>query len=98
MENDLFNLNDYESKIQHQTDVSSFTELNINNSKNIKEKINSWILKWILKGLLGNNWKKINPVHSTPGKMYGLVKTYKINNPARVITSGCNAAIENLSI
>ena len=98
MENDLFNLNDYESKIQHQIDVSSFTELNISNSKNIEEKINSWISKRMLKGLLDNNWKKINPVHSTPVKMYGLVKTYKINNPVRVITSGCNAAVENLSI
>ena len=99
MENDLFSLNDYESKIQHQIDVSSFTELNINNSKNIEEEeINSWISKWILKGLLDNNWKKINLVHSKPGKMYGLVKTYKINNPVRVITSGCNAAVENLSI
>ena len=35
---------------------------------------------------------------STPGKMYGNVKTHKIGNPTRVITSGCNTAIENLSI
>ena len=32
---------------------------------------------------------------SAPGKMYGNVKTI---NPTRVITSGCNTAIENLSI
>ena len=30
--------------------------------------------------------------------MYGLVKTQKVNNPVRVITSSCNTAIENLSI
>ena len=30
--------------------------------------------------------------------MYGLVKTHKVNNPVRVITSGCNTAIERLSI
>ena len=32
------------------------------------------------------------------GKMYGKVKTHKICNPAKVITSGCNTAIENLSV
>ena len=31
-------------------------------------------------------------------KMYGLVKTHKVNNPGEVITSGCNTAIEILSI
>ena len=30
--------------------------------------------------------------------MYGLVKAHKVDNPVRVITSGCNTAIENLSI
>ena len=40
----------------------------------------------------------ITPVNSTPGKMYGLVKTHKVNNPIRVIISGCNTAIESLSI
>ena len=35
---------------------------------------------------------------SAPGKMYGNVKTHKIGNPTRVKTSGCNTAIENLSI
>ena len=40
----------------------------------------------------------ITSVNSTPGKMYGLVKTPKVNNPVRVITSGCNTAIESLSI
>ena len=30
--------------------------------------------------------------------MYGNVKTHKIGNPTRFITSGCNIAIEDLSI
>ena len=30
--------------------------------------------------------------------MYGNVKTHKTDNPTRVITSGCNKAIENHSI
>ena len=33
---------------------------------------------------------------ATPGKIY--VKNHKISNPTRVISSGCNKAIENLSI
>ena len=47
--------------------------------------------------MIDNNWF-ITPTNSTPGKMYGLVKTHKVNNPVRVITSGCNTAIESLSI
>ena len=42
--------------------------------------------------------KNLTVKDSTPGKMYGNVKTHKIGNPARVITSGCNKAKENLSI
>ena len=30
--------------------------------------------------------------------MYGLVKTHKVNNPVRVISSGCNTTIEGLWI
>ena len=30
--------------------------------------------------------------------MYGLIKTHKVGNPVRVITSGCGTAIEHLSI
>ena len=37
-------------------------------------------------------------MHANPGKMYGLVKTHKVDNPVRVTTSGCGTAIENLSI
>ena len=49
--------------------------------------------------MIDNNWKRfITLTNSTPGKMYGLVKTHKVNNSVRVITSGCNTAIESLSI
>ena len=30
--------------------------------------------------------------------MHGLIKTHKVDNPFRVITSECSTAIENLSI
>ena len=40
----------------------------------------------------------IETSHANPGKMFGLVRTHKVGNPARVITRGCGTAIENLSI
>ena len=90
--------NDYETKVQHQIYCGSFRELDIDISKNFEEKVNIWISKWSLKGVIDNNWKRfINPVSSTPEKMYGLVKTHKVNL-VRVITSVCNTAIKNLSI
>ena len=49
--------------------------------------------------ILDEKWKSyIQTECSTSGKMYGLIKTHKNNNPARIITSGCNTAIESLSI
>ena len=30
--------------------------------------------------------------------MFGIVRTHKVGNPVRIITSGCGTAIENLSI
>ena len=89
---------DYESNLA-QIEPSSFTETDIDYSKNFEKKASSWISKWTSKGVIDNNWKRfITPTNSTPGKMYGLVKTHKVNNPVRVITSGCNTAIESLSI
>ena len=91
--------NDYESKVQHPIDRSSFTKTAIGYSKNCEEKVNSVIWKWTSKGEIDNNWNRfITPTNSTSRKMYGLVKTHKINNPVRVITSGCNTAVESFSI
>ena len=71
----------------------------IDYSQNSEEQVNSWISKWTSKGVINNNWKMfITPTNSTPGEMYGLVKTLKVNNPVRVITSRCNTAIESSSI
>ena len=58
-----------------------------------------WIEKWKRNGVLNDSWSIfIKPSNSTPGKMYGLVKTHKEGNSVRVINSGCGTAIENLSI
>ena len=57
------------------------------------------IAKWYNNKSISEKWKKFITVKdSTPGKIYDNVKTHKIGNSARVITSGCNTAIENLSI
>ena len=62
-------------------------------------KINTWVEKWSQMNILDEKWKSyIQTECSTSGKMYGLIKTHKNNNPARIITSGCNTAIESLSI
>ena len=54
---------------------------------------------WTGNNVFCKTWQKfIESSHVTPGKMYDLVKTQKVNNPVRVITSGCGTAIENLSI
>ena len=62
-------------------------------------KVNTWVEKWSQINFLDDKWKSYIQIEcSTSGKMYGLVKTHKNNNPARIITSGCNTAIEPLSI
>ena len=49
--------------------------------------------------VLDSNWYRFfETSHTKPGKMYGLIKTHKVGNPVRVITTGCGTAIENLSI
>ena len=49
--------------------------------------------------ILDEKWKSyIQSECSASGKMHGLIKTHKNDNPARIITSGFNTAIESLSI
>ena len=89
----------YEQKIQTQIDRSSFNQLEEDPSKKFGIEINNWVLKWHRKNVLDDKWKSyITPHNSRPGKMYDNIKTHKADNPARVITSGCNTAVEYLSI
>ena len=90
---------DYEEKVQHQINRSSFEKISENPNKIYEKTVNTWIEKWYNNKSISEKWKKFITVKdSTPAKMYGNVKTHKIGNPTRVITSGCNTAIENLSI
>ena len=89
----------YEEKIQQQIDRSSFKELKDDQSKLFQQKINNWIEKWYAKKVIDNSWKHfISCDLPIAGKMNGLVKTHKTNHLIRIITSGCNTAVENLSI
>ena len=90
---------DYKEKVQKQINRSSFEKNSENPNKIYEKRVNTWIEKWYNDKSINEKWKKFITVKdSTPGNMYGNVKTHKIGNPARVITSGCNTAIENLSI
>ena len=90
---------DYEKKVENLIERSSFKQLSQDPSEQFEMKVNSWIEKWHTKNTLHNKWKSfITPVSSTAGKIYGNVKTYKENNPERIITNGFNTAVENLSI
>ena len=90
---------DYIKKVEHQINRSSFQRLEYDPTKSFEVKVKTWIEKWSQKNILDQKWKSyIQTECSTSGKMYGLIKTHKNNNPARIITSGCNTAIESLSI
>ena len=94
----MFN-NNYKQKIQTQIDRSSFSRLEEDPSKKFDTEINNWVLKWHRKKVLDDKWNSyITPHNSRPGEMYGNFKMHKADNPTRVITSGCNAAVEHLSI
>ena len=90
---------DYEQKIKYKIERNSFKQLSQDSSKQFEMKVNNWIEEWHSKNILDNKWKSfITSFSSTAGKMYGNVKTHKENNPVRVITSGCNTAVENRGI
>ena len=52
-------------------------------------KAEKWLEKWIKNKSIDDKWQSyLKPTKdSTPGKMYGLIKTRKVGNPVRVITS-----------
>ena len=88
-----------ERKVKEQMDRGSFNILDRDPSVEISLKIKKWAKKWENKGLSAR-WISFicnsNEVH--PGINYSLIKTRKVGNPVRVITSGCDTPIENLSL
>ena len=58
----------------------------------------SWAEKWHTIGEITTSWKDfIKNRDAQPGKNSTLYKTHKIGTPVRLLTTGCNTAIENLS-
>ena len=58
--------------------------------------VESWCDKWVRRGEISNqvaNWI----INKEPGVAFGNIKTYKVGNPLRLITSCCGTAIANLS-
>ena len=93
----ILNTDNYIEKVGNQINRSSFERLNTDPSAKFKQRVNNWLDKWSDK--VNNEWKQfIKPDNCNAGKMYGMVKTHKTDNPVRVITSGCNTAVEKLSI
>ena len=89
----------YIENIDYQLERSSFQQLDDNPSDTFRKKVTLWNKKWKENKILDNSWCRfIETSHANPGKMYALFKTHKVGNPARVTTSGCDTAIENLSI
>ena len=90
---------DYEQKVQTQINRSVFKQLGEDPSKMFGIQINNRVLKWHNKKVLNDKWKSYIISHNPrPGKMYGNIKTHKTDNPARVVTSGCNTPVEHLSV
>ena len=90
---------DYCLKVNTQIEQGSFINLPRDITKSFEKKVDNFVLKWENLKVLDERWVNyIRSSHAKPGTMYGLIKTHKVNNPARVITSGCGTAIEFLSI
>ena len=91
---------DFDAKIMSQLgNQVHYLPLLQNQSVDYTIKIENWAKKWINKKAIPDTMLKfvVNP-KATAAKAKGLIKSHKQGNPARLLLSGCNTAIENLSI
>jgi hypothetical protein len=86
-------------KVREQMERGSFKMLEQDISVETCSEILKWAEKWESRGL-SHRWIEFITNFNTPhpGINYPLIKTHKIHNPARVITSGCGTPTENLSL
>ena len=96
----VLNNDDYVRKVEDQINRSSFLALDHNPSQEFDFKVEKWLEKWTENKSIDDKWKSYLKLtnDSTPGKIYDLITTHKVGNPARMITSGCSTAMEKLSI
>ena len=86
-------------KTEEQINDSNFINIRNDRTSSHIDKVRQWVNKWHKKKQISDDWKEyILNENATPAKNTPLYKTHKENTPVRVITSGCNTAIENLSI
>jgi len=86
------------AKAKEQIDRSSFVEIDHDPTQSHIRKVTDWAEKWYAAGEIKKEWRDfvINK-DAKPGKNSTLYKTHKVGNPVRLLTSGCNTAIENLA-
>ena len=84
-------------KANEQIERSSFLRIDYDPITLHINKVKDWTKKWISRNEISKEWAKyIINVNAVPGKNSALYKIHKPNNPVRLLTTGCNTAIENL--
>ena len=86
-------------KANEQIQRSSFLKTDYDPTTMHINKVNPWATEWISRNEISKEWAKyIVNEDTVTGKNSVLYKTHKPNNPLRLSTTGCNTAIENLSL
>ena len=82
-----------------QIERSNFVQVEDDPTKHHVEIVKNFVQKWTKKGELNSRWADfIINEDAQPGKNSTLYKTHKDGTPVRLLTTGCNTAIENLAI
>ena len=84
-------------KAEAQISRSSFDKVNIDLTGKHIQQVKAWADKWLKREKISQSWYNFIVNHNAiPGKNSTLYKTHKTNIPVRLLTTGCNTAIENL--
>ena len=86
-------------KATEQIQRSNFVEIQQDPTLSHIQVVKQFVQKWESKKQLSSKWSKfIINQNAQPGKNSTLYKTHKTGIPVRLLTTGCNTAIENLAI
>ena len=95
----LIDRREYEEKMLGQlTNSLHYMQLQVDPTFTYVDVVKPWCEKWVQVGEIipkVANW--VLNTKAKPGVAFGNVKTHKLGNPLRLITSCCGTAIENLS-
>ena len=85
-------------KANEQINRSSFRKLDYDPTNEHIEKVSTWAKKWFNLKEISKKWMDfIINKDANPAKNATMYKTHKQGTPVRLLTSGCNTPIENLS-